>query len=81
MDRLDIAALARQKLTSSNRFNSTPIRVNVTGNRLVLSGTVGCWFHKQIAQETVKCIPGVDIENRIEVLETNGHKSCSGSEL
>jgi osmotically-inducible protein OsmY len=44
------------------------LRIEARAGRIVLRGTVGSFYQKQVAQEAVRTIEGVDeIENQLEV--------------
>ena len=49
-------------------FSSRQLRFETAGGRVVLSGVVGTFFQKQMAQEIVRRIEGVrEIDNCLEV--------------
>ena len=63
-----IAALARERLMSSGCRALQQVRCDYHEGTLFLSGKVSTYYLKQLAQETVREMPGVnEISNRIEV--------------
>jgi osmotically-inducible protein OsmY len=49
-------------------FSTRHLRLETEGSRVILSGSVGSYFQKQMAQEIVRRIDGVDaIDNLLEV--------------
>src|SRR3972149_243006 len=56
-------------LMRSPHLNNRRLRFETAGDTVVLPGVVHTYYHKQLAQESVKSVPGVShIDNRIEVL-------------
>ena len=61
-DRIDEAVRANPHLAGRR------LRLESNEGRVVLSGHVGTYFQKQMAQEAIKRVDGVhEIENRLEV--------------
>jgi len=61
-DRVNLA-LQRNPHTSSRN-----LRFETRQGRVVLRGVVGTYFQKQMAQEAVRCVDGVDeIANKLQV--------------
>ncbi|MEM6331031.1 MAG: BON domain-containing protein [Planctomycetota bacterium] len=55
-------------LTGSPYLESTHLRVEAEGGAIRIHGNVGTFFEKQMAQEAVRRIDGVDrVENLLEV--------------
>jgi osmotically-inducible protein OsmY len=58
-----------QAIQTSPYVNARMLRFETDGKRVVLQGSVSSYFHKQMAQEAVRKVAGVEqIENRLEVL-------------
>jgi BON domain len=50
-------------------FAGRALRVELRENDVLLSGVLGSYFHKQIAQESVLAVPGVGrVRNEIRVV-------------
>ena len=61
-DRLD------QAITTSPHLNGRKLGFETDAGVVVLTGTVSTYFQKQMAQETVRRVDGVQmIDNRLEV--------------
>jgi osmotically-inducible protein OsmY len=55
-------------LVANPYFSPRQLRLDTQEGRVVLSGSVGTWYHKQMAQEIVRRVEGVhEIENCLEV--------------
>lgn len=55
-------------LTTNPHVPSHQVRVETTDGRVVLSGSVNSFFQKQMAQEAIRRVDGVErIENLLEV--------------
>ncbi|PQO46126.1 BON domain-containing protein [Blastopirellula marina] len=55
-------------LSTSPHFSSRNVQFEGDEGRVVLKGTVGSYFHKQMAQEAVLRLDGVhEVENQLEV--------------
>ena len=58
-----------QAIQTSPYVNARMLRFETDGKRVVLRGSVNSYFHKQMAQEAVRRVAGVEqIENCLEVL-------------
>jgi hypothetical protein len=65
----DIQRRAQRALTSSPIYALRELRVEQTGEVLVLSGLVSSYYHKQLAQEVVRAVAeGIEVVNSIHVL-------------
>lgn len=61
---------AQDALSASAVFALRELRVEQNGDRLVISGPVSSFYHKQLAQEVVLAIAeGVEVVNSISVCE------------
>ena len=59
---------ARTALSGSPIFALRELDVEMTGERLIISGRVNCFYHKQLAQEVVRnAVEGVRVINAISV--------------
>jgi osmotically-inducible protein OsmY len=74
MPRLSLATdpalnnLVDAALRRSPYFAHRAVRFETAEGRVVLRGTVGSYYHKQMAQELLRRVDGVDrIENQLEV--------------
>ena len=64
----DAARRATDMLSKSSIRDLRHIRVDETDEALELSGTVRSYYHKQLAQETVRSVAsGRQLINRVEV--------------
>ncbi len=64
----DVAARASDMLSKSSVRELRQIRVDETDEAVELSGTVRSYYHKQLAQETVRSVAsGRRLINRVEV--------------
>lgn len=62
-DRIDSA------LKGSPHIPGSKLRFEANEGRVVLRGSVGSYYHKQMAQEIVRTLDGVsEIENHLEVI-------------
>src|SRR5262249_17418227 len=58
----------QQALSTSGVFALRELTVNWVEDKLCLSGTVGSFYHKQLAQETVRAVAGaVEVVNSVRV--------------
>ncbi|MFO0870641.1 MAG: BON domain-containing protein [Pirellulales bacterium] len=65
----DVARLAERRLQGGPYPVLRNVNCECVEGRLTLSGTVGSYYLKQIAQTIVSRVPGVElVENRLEVL-------------
>ncbi len=63
-----IQQTAQQALDSASHAALRAVRCDFTNGVLLLRGTVGSYYHKQLAQEAVRNLEGVTkINNRISV--------------
>jgi osmotically-inducible protein OsmY len=64
----ELSGLVDAALRQSPYFARRPLRCETEQGRVVLRGTVGSFYHKQMAQEILRRVDGVDrIENHLEV--------------
>jgi hypothetical protein len=64
----DIQPRAQLALQASPIFALRDVRVDQTGDSLMLSGRVSSFYHKQLAQEIVRAVAeGVEVVNTIDV--------------
>ncbi|NLF70547.1 MAG: BON domain-containing protein [Candidatus Anammoximicrobium sp.] len=69
----DSVQTARAALRDSPVFALRNLDVSTAGGRLVISGTVNCFYHKQLAQEIVRSVvDGVRVTNAVSVEESPG---------
>ena len=62
-DRVDIALITNPYLTGRT------LRFETDGGRVILRGRVGTWYQKQMAQELIRRVEGVElIDNCLEVV-------------
>lgn len=60
-----------QAIHASPHLAGRKVRVRAEGNCVVLQGEVGSFFQKQMAQEALRQVDGVElIENQLEVSST-----------
>ena len=65
----DIQPRAQDALTASPICALRELRVDQTGDTLMISGLVSSFYHKQLAQEVVRAVAeGVEVVNTIHVL-------------
>jgi len=58
-----------QAIQTSPHVNGRTLRFETDGSRVVLQGSVNSYFQKQMAQEAIRKVAGVEqIENCLEVL-------------
>ncbi|MEX2309997.1 MAG: BON domain-containing protein [Pirellulales bacterium] len=77
-DRNDLSALARQHLERHPHFRGRIRGVNIKheGRNLYLTGRLPTFYLKQLVQEAVRHVPGVDfIYNEIDVVSPEGISS------
>jgi len=61
----------RHALSGNPHFASHRLQIENAMGRIVIKGTVGSYFHKQMAQEALRRVDGVhEIENQLEVDRT-----------
>lgn len=66
---LTLADRVDQAIQTSPYVNGRTLRFETDGSRVVLQGSVNSYFQKQMAQEAVRRVAGVEqIENCLEVL-------------
>jgi len=69
---IECAGLAErvdQAIATNPYLAGRKLRFETAGNRVVLQGTVGSFFQKQMAQEALRRVVGVErIENHLEVV-------------
>jgi osmotically-inducible protein OsmY len=64
----ELNGLVDAALRQSPYFARRGVRFETEQGRVVLRGTVGSYYHKQMAQEILRRVDGVDrIENHLEV--------------
>jgi osmotically-inducible protein OsmY len=67
--RLQLHAEVHNALAGNPYFAGRKVRIELRENEVVLSGILGSYFHKQMAQESVRSIRGVRrVHNQIEVV-------------
>lgn len=55
-------------IVGNPHLNSRRIKIRTSEGRVVLCGTADSWFEKQMAQEALRGIEGIDqIENQLQV--------------
>lgn len=60
--------LVRGALKKSHFLSPRQVQIETTGSNVRLEGTVGSFYQKQMAQELVRRIDGVDtVENQLQV--------------
>jgi hypothetical protein len=65
---MDVVAQVQTALANSPIYVLRCIRVERDGQRLVLSGSVDTYYHKQLVQEVVRVLaPGLRLVNVVEV--------------
>jgi uncharacterized NAD-dependent epimerase/dehydratase family protein len=65
----DIQPRAQRALTASPIYALRELRVEQTGDILLISGLVSSFYHKQLAQEVVRAVAeGIEVVNSIHVL-------------
>jgi len=66
----DIVTRAKSALTESPIFALRDLNVVQSGQRLLISGQVRTFYHKQLAQEVVRqCADGMRVVNSVEVAD------------
>lgn len=64
----DFRDLVRRTLANNACFVGQHLRVEFGRNEVILRGEVQSWYHKQVAQESIRKIEGVDsIRNELTV--------------
>jgi osmotically-inducible protein OsmY len=67
--RSDLRQIVESVLARSTNFSGRNLRFEVQEDGLVLRGIVRSYYHKQLAQESLKSISGMPrIQNEIEVV-------------
>jgi len=77
-DRIDLSTLARQRLERHPHFRGRVggVQIKHDGRNLYLSGRLPSFYLKQLVQEAVRHIPGVDfVYNEIDVVSAEGISS------
>ena len=65
----NLAERVEVAVTSSPYFSGRKLRIETESGRVVLHGTVSTYFQKQMAQEALRRVDGVEkIENRLVVV-------------
>ena len=65
----EVQPRAQRALTSSPIYALRELRVEQTGDALLISGLVSSFYHKQLAQEVVRAVAeGIEVVNSIHVL-------------
>ena len=65
----DVQPRAQRALTASPIYALRELRVEQTGDTLLISGLVSSYYHKQLAQEVVRAVAeGIEVVNSIHVL-------------
>ncbi len=65
----DLHEVVENALTAGYRFAGRNLRIEFQNDGVVLKGAVGCYYHKQLAQESLREIDGIQrIRNEIEVV-------------
>jgi osmotically-inducible protein OsmY len=64
-----LAVRVDQAIQTNPYINGRSLRFETEGSRVVLQGSVSSYFQKQMAQEAIRKVEGVEqIENCLEVL-------------
>ena len=67
-EQVDVVARARDALETSRIVDIRFLGVESDGERVVLRGSVGSFYYKQLAQEVVRrSVDGLRIENEVSV--------------
>jgi hypothetical protein len=77
-ERADLSSLARQRLEHHPHFRgrTSGLSIEQRGKTLCLSGRLPTFYLKQLVQETIRHIPGVQrIHNEISVVSAAGMSS------
>jgi osmotically-inducible protein OsmY len=65
---VQLADLARTALEQSPHLARKQLRLEARKGRIILRGTVASYYQKQMAQETLRKVDGVEeIENHLQV--------------
>lgn len=78
--RSDLSAIARQYLESHPHFRGRAAGVSIAheGPNLFLTGRLPTFYLKQLVQEAVRHVPGVQsVYNRIDVVSAHGISSAN----
>jgi osmotically-inducible protein OsmY len=78
LTRHDLSALARQHLERHPHFRGRirGVKIKHEGRNLYLSGRLPTFYLKQLVQEAVRHVPGVDfVYNEIDVVSADGISS------
>ena len=77
-ERFDLSALARQHLERHPHFRGrvSDVFIEHRGRTLVLTGRLPTFYLKQLVQEAVRHVPGVQqVRNMIDVISADGVSS------
>lgn len=77
-ERFDLSDLARQQLEHHPHFRSrvSDVYIEHRGRTLILTGRLPTFYLKQLVQEAVRHVPGVQyIRNMIDVVSADGVSS------
>lgn len=77
-ERNDLSTVARHELARHPHFRGRvcDVRIKHEGRNLYLSGRLPTFYLKQLVQEAVRHVPGVDfVYNEIDVVSPNGVSS------
>jgi len=78
LSRHDLSSLARQQLERHPHFRGrvNGVKIKHDGRNLYLSGRLPSFYLKQLVQEAVRHLPGVDfVYNEIDVVSADGVSS------
>ena len=65
----EVQPRAQKALAASPIYALRELRVDQTGDTLLISGLVSSFYHKQLAQEVVRAVAeGIEVVNSIHVL-------------
>ena len=65
----DLVGRVQSALAASGVSTLRDLTVELVDEKLCLSGVVGSFYHKQMAQETVRAVPGVvEVVNSVRVI-------------
>jgi len=68
---IDLVGRVQSALAASGVSSLRDLTVELVDEKLCLSGVVGSFYHKQLAQETVRTVNGVvEILNSVRVIDT-----------
>ena len=58
-------------LNKNSHLSEKSLRVETEAGRVILSGFVPSWYHKQMAQEALRTVEGIaEIQNELRVIPT-----------